>query len=291
MATHRLRRTVAIALIAGVVMSAPSHADDLAAFANHAEASSSRVDHRALEQYLDAFAVANSGRTQIAYSVADGRGHAFLEQYITLLGRMDPTTVNRNEQLAYWLNLRNAMVIDLVSEAKSPRRLGGEIGTAQNPGAAWVEPRVSVSGQALSIQDVEAILFRNWNNPNLIYGLYQGTKDGARLPRAPFSGETVNETLEELGRDFVGTSTMGRVRRGTLELAPVYERYGDAAFGGDQAAMLSHVQALASGRFAKKLDGISEVSFRKSKHRGEVFTPRAARAPINSGGGGFSGGS
>lgn len=269
--------------------------DALPQFTTYAEASSFTVDYQPISAFGDAFCTEERGRVKVAYAAINQQGQRFLTQYTNYLERVPVSSLSRDDQLAFWLNTRNMLIIQAMAESPNRRRLQRLRGTADAPGELWTAKRVTIDGVELSIDDIEKnIILANWSDtPNILYGLYQGSQGGASLREGGFSGANVHAELEAAGQKFVNSRTGVRVRRGKAQLPEIYTWYGDELFGGDQQAMVTHVSALAESGTATKLADATAFDTRKFSYSSDEFVIRQQSAPVGGvtggGGGGYSG--
>ena len=261
----------------------------LTQFTAHADTSGYAVRYQPIAQFTQAFAQEERGRTKIAYAAVNQQGMRFLTQYVRYLQDVPVEQLSRDDQLAFWLNTRNMLIVQAMTESNSRRRMQRNRGTAAEPGEMWTEARINIDGVDLSINDIEqGIILANWaDTPNVIYGLYQGTQGGASYPAQGFSGANVHAELEELGRDFVNSRSGIRIRRSKAQIPAIYDWYGDAFFGSDQDALVAHLTSLSSADTSTKLAAATSFESRKFNYSSDEFVIRQQSAPST---GGFSGG-
>lgn len=294
----RKTAALALALLGGAaVFVAPATAQDIQLATLTTTASSSTgasPSYTPWTQFMSSVAQKQRGRHLIAYEAIDGNIERWVDAYVDSLAKTDPAALTRDEQLAYWLNLRNAMVVQALIEGDR-RNLIEARGTLEQPGVAWARPLVSVGGEQLSVAQIERdIILPAWSDqPNVIYGLYQGGKEGPALGGKPFDAGTVTAQLARMGRDFASDKNAVRIKGSTAKLSAFYDRYDQAVFGGDQSALVSHAAAVG-GHDASKAAAVTKVEYRKAAKRAEEFKIR--RQPQNglatgaAGGGGGGGG-
>ncbi len=248
-------------------------------FSQYVETSSATVDYDPYNEIISALSVTERGRTLVAYDVARAQALPFFEQYVDYLAGIPVETLNRDEQLAYWLNTRNVLLIQALAEERRVSGFKRKRGTPQSPGAFWTEERITVSGTPLSLQDIEQdILFTEWSDPNIIFGLYQGIEGGPVLPREPFSGANVTSQLAEAGRIFVSSSRNLRVRRDSVRLTTYFDWYAGLAFDDDQARLREHLSTLVSADLKTVVRTEGNVSKRNLSTAFEQYRTRQAGA-------------
>lgn len=259
----KMKNSAAGAIAAAMaILAAPpvSASDAFEAFAVSDEANRQAVDYSEVDAFLDTFGVMRSGRLNLYYSAMRPQGVNYLNAYTTALAGLEPSKLSRKEQLAYWLNMRNMLVIRAIAAEPPGRSLKDERWDGNAPGEMWTRKRLSVEGVSLSIDDIERhILLKNFDNPNIIYGLYQGVEGGPAMLSKGFTGRAVDEQLETIGRDYVNDRKNIRVRSGSARVSLIYHWYKDALFGGDDAEVIRHIAALAKPGLSESLSGITSI--------------------------------
>lgn len=172
--------------------------------------------------------------------------------------RIPLENLSRDEQLAFWLNLYNVIVINKLIEEYPVQRLEFfRKGKRGKP--AFVDQKITeVEGVPLSLRDIERILFKNWDTPLVIYGLYQGAIGGPSLSNQAFNSDTVWKILTKSGTEFVNSNRGVRPQKKYLEISLIYDWFEDA-FPGTGYSILSHIHRLADPGFLGDITGYTEV--------------------------------
>lgn len=286
-------RAILIASLTGLCLAVPAALADEAETVAAAEAGATLSSdvYAPLNQLLQNFGRADDGRLEIAYAAIDDRVQRALSQYIDYLGTVPVSALTQQDQLAFWLNTRNTLIIQAMADSRNRRRMSAHRGTFAEPGPMWTQDRISVGGEDLSIDEIERAILANFpDTPNLIYGLYQGTRGGASLPERAFEASTLDTQLETLGHDFVNSRQGVKVRRGSLQLPAIYSWYSAPLFAGDDAALRAHIAGLADTDLAVRLADAEGTKLRKFSYASDELI---IRQQVNTGGAGFgnSGGS
>ena len=292
--------TLRLALVASTLLAFSVHqagaetASRWERWAVHDAASTAQVDHRAMTSILQYLEREERGEVRFAYSELRGQALKFVRDYIDYLERIPVTGLNRDEQLAYWLNLYNAGVIESIATHSGARKIKQNRGTPGQPGQWWAEKRFTVEGEDLSLEEIEQnILLGQWKDPNILYGLCYGVQGTpAPMPGEAFTGKNVHTRLGSAGRAFVNASSNVRVRKKGIEVSSLYAWNKALLFGDDDAALIAHLRSHADDRLARKLDGVSSVSKHKFSWSSLNYRPRNNNFNVTgAGGGGFGGGS
>lgn len=236
-----------LAALTMVALCSPTAAQDsFDVFAAHQSESTQKFDYGALDVFVERVSKDSAGRKRFYYGAMRQDGVAFLDRAADVLSRFDSSKVTKDEQLAYWLNLRNVLVLRAIANDSPGRSLKKARGDASAPGEMWTRKRVTVRGVPVSIDDIERrIILRNFDNPNLVYGLYQGVRGGPAFPAKSFTGDTVTASLETAGRVYVNAPGAVRASAKETAISPIFLWYQDDLFGGDEAGVRAHILSLA----------------------------------------------
>jgi hypothetical protein len=181
---------------------------------------------------------------------------------MSLPARQPLATLNRDEQLAYWLNLYNARVMELLvardtllETARPLRNAPGETGDDE-----WSRATLVVAGQAISLRDIETkILIPLWDDPLVLYGLWQGAIGGPSLRIEAYEGDRVWSQLRANAREFIN-SNRGTLPRGdTLRVSTMYA-WGSALFD-DEEALRGHLREFLRAPFSEGFEATRRIAF------------------------------
>ena len=251
-------------IVAGALVLAPSPggaADTLGRFGAHRPGAERAVDHAAFAAFLQRYrTVGADGVARVRYGAVTRDDAARLERYLLRLGDVEVGALDRDEQLAFWLNLFNAAVVDVVL-AHYPVDSMRDIdldprATVEGP---WTAAELEVGGVALSLADIEDdILFAHWDDPRLHYALHRGSLGCPDLPGVPFAGADIDARLDAAAMAYVNHPRGVAIEHGELVVSSLYRWFQDD-FGGSEAAVLRHLMAFAEPARAmalQRFDGI-----------------------------------
>ena len=230
--------------------------------APEAAAVDSPIDYGLYDQLIEKVTVNQGGRPRVAYDFIREQEQDYIEPYITYLTQQDINTLSENDKLAYWLNVQNIVTIQaILQEGKKKKTLKKLRGTADKPGALWTKPRIEVLGEKISLQDIEAKLLTEFDNPNIIYGIYQGVRGAPSLTATAYRGANVEEMLAKNAKQYVNSNGIVIVKNNVVKVTPVFFWYKEAVFKGDDKVLLSHLKDNA------------EPNLKSALYRGRSFEP------------------
>jgi len=248
------------------------------------------IDHTPMSNILQAITVKDKS---IAYVALQGGSLAYIDAYIEFLEKIPVSRLNKNEQLAYWLNLHNAGLIrSLAEDSKLTKKIKKHRGKPGMPGDLWSRKIFTVEDHDLSLEDIEQnILIRHWQDPLVIYGLSYGVKGSPVIGRKAFTGPRVKSQLTTLARHFINSDKNVKVKRKGIQLSSLYVWNKESLFGNDDANVIEHLKTYAGSKLGKKLASASEISKDRFNWGSVAYQPRQRSVGTGfGGGGGFRGG-
>ncbi|MEM6441569.1 MAG: DUF547 domain-containing protein [Pseudomonadota bacterium] len=212
-----------------------------------------RVDHEAWDRFLAAYrSVDGDGVARIDYAGVSPEDHAALKTYIAALGGEDVAALDRPEQLAFWINLYNAVTVDVVLDAYPVRSIRN-IGPSPLPTGPWNAPRTQVGGKALSLNDIEHAIVRPiWQDARVHYAFNCAAVGCPNLAETAYRGETIDAQLDRNARAFVNDPRGFREEDGAIAASKIYAWFKED-FGGSDAGVLSHARRYAEPALAERL--------------------------------------
>ena len=148
-------------VLVGQSQAAPK-AELWARWQKHDPASAQRIDHGAWDRLLKQYVVGHpSGINRVRYQEIRAEDQKLLKNYLQTLQGLAISAYNRKEQQAYWINLYNALTVDLILSrfpVASIRDINISPGLlARGP---WGAKLVTVEGEKLSLDDIEHRILR-----------------------------------------------------------------------------------------------------------------------------------
>ena len=175
-------------------------------------------------------------------------------------------TLGRNEQLAYWLNLHNMVVLDEIARAypvRNPRRM--RLGEGNDPfhDAAIID----LGDVQLSLRDVREIVFTHWSDPIVAYGFFRGDIGSPSVRSQAYTGAMVGERLERQAREFVNSLRGVRRGRRTLYVSEIYDELRPHHFPVWPGQLTAHLLEHADDEVAEEIRTAERVAYARYEER------------------------
>ena len=254
--TRRIRTTVVSALFVAVAVGAAAapQAELWSLWEAHDPDSTKEVSHDAWGSFLDTYLVTDhpSGVHRVRYSEVNGEDRTALQEYLDRLQSVAVSELNRDEQLAYWINLYNAATVELILEhypVESIRDIGG----GMFGGGPWDEELLRVEGENLTLNDVEHRIIRPiWQDPRIHYVVNCASIGCPSMYPEPLTADNWERIFDEAAVDYTGHPRGVRFDDGRLVLSEIYNWYSED-FGDTFEGVVNHLERYVDDETAARL--------------------------------------
>lgn len=161
--------------------------------------------------------------------------------------------LSRNEQLAFWLNLHNTVIIERLAEeypVRRPREL--KIG---KPKVLLHDAKIiNIKGEKLSLRDIrEKIVYPNWKNPTVIYGFHLGDIGSPSIQNTAFNAANVNDLLDRSASEFINSLRGFHTRNNKQFISQLYTEVAAFYFSDFHADIANHMRKFMRSDVSKQL--------------------------------------
>ena len=222
----------------------------------HDSASTETIEHAAWETLLQRYLRQDDdGVNRFQYSAVSDDDRRALDGYIGELAAVNIDRFNRDEQFAYWVNLYNALTIQVVLAhypVDSIRDI--DISPGLFADGPWDKPLVTVLGEELSLNDIEHRILRPiWQDPRVHYAVNCAAVGCPNLQSMAFLGSELDEQLDQAARDYVNSERAVRKGNAGLVVSSIYAWFQEDFGNGKPEDIIEHLKLYAEGEFAAKL--------------------------------------
>ena len=228
---------------------------------SHNPGSRREIDHSAWDSWLGRYVVVDdSGAVLIAYANIRRSDRYLLNEYIRDLESLNVTRYKRKEQLAFWINLYNALIVTIVLDnwpITSPRELpGAEHSETHGP---WDEKLVTIEGHGVSPNDIENRILRPiWRDPRVLYALHRAALGSPALATKAYTAQNTDRQLDRIAKAYVNSPHGTWVAEGRLTVSALYKWY-PKDFGADDQELIEHLKIYAEPELRDKLQSVESV--------------------------------
>ncbi|MBM7073931.1 DUF547 domain-containing protein [Shewanella sp. 202IG2-18] len=214
------------------------------------------IDHTLWQKILDGYLVEIKAKGVRAFNYAQvtQADKKALKSYLQQLESIDPRILNKNEQLSFWVNLYNALTIDVVLDhypVTSIKDIGDGIT------GPWNMDLLTIAGQPITLNQIEHKILRPiWQEPRIHYVINCASVGCPDLPNKVFSSKNLDSQLNKAAIRFINQSKAVDIKNNQLKLSSIYSWFSQD-FGDEQAELMLHIQTFAEPTLKSKLKAIA----------------------------------
>lgn len=228
----------------------------------HDPDSTRTIDHTRWDSFLTAYAVeGDDGVNRVAYSRVCAADHGSLKSYIREMQALRVSEYSRGEQFAYWVNLYNALTVDIVLDhypIESVRDIKLTKGLFTK--GPWSKKLLVIEDNKVSLNDIEHRILRPiWRDPRIHYAVNCAAMGCPNLMLEPFTADNATRLLEAGARGYVNHQRGVRLYNGRLYVSSIYVWF-ESDFGGTEASVVDHLRRYAEPELDEKLKDIRRIS-------------------------------
>lgn len=259
---NRLARILTIlVLMAGAAIAiayfifAPRQDNSVTEFWSAAAAESTQtVDHQLWQDVLDNYLVTDdpSGVALFDYQGLLDDGSEELNSYLEQLAAIDPRELNRAEQFAYWVNLYNALTVQIVI-SNYPIASIKEVGSSPLPVGPWNDPAISIAGQSLTLNHIEHSILRPiWEDYRIHFAVNCASVGCPDLQAEAFTAANTEALLNLASESYLNHQRGLNLSPDRLVLSSIFSWYAED-FGNSETQVLETLSKHIPQELAAKL--------------------------------------
>lgn len=205
------------------------------------------------------------GLTHFDYAGLKGNAadSAKLTGYLKALGQTNPETLSRDEAIAFYANLYNALTIDLIiqnypldSIKKAKSYNGKKVSSFTGP---WKKTKTLVNGEMLSLDDIEhGIMRKDYPSPYIHYMVNCASVGCPNLLDKAWEADTHEALRKEAAAAYINSPRGVVVTSKGLRISSIYDWFKED-FGGNKEEVLKHIRKYADADLAAAIDGGAQI--------------------------------
>jgi hypothetical protein len=186
------------------------------------------------EDYAEALSEYVDGEGMVNYEALK-KNRGGLDNFVTSLGEVSDKEYNswsEHERIAFLINAYNAITLKVIVD-HYPIKKGGLLASLRFPASSirqidgvWDEIRHPVVGRKVTLDEIEHKNLRaNFSEPRIHFALVCAAMGCPPLRDEPYTGDALDEQLDDQARTFLHNREKFRVDRsgGTVYLSPIFK--------------------------------------------------------------------
>ncbi len=227
----------------------------------HDPNSTAKIDFSAWDALLKRYVRPGSdGVNRVDYVAFRQSDKATLDKLIRDLTGLPISRYNRGEQFAYWVNLYNAVTVQVILEhfpVESIRDV--DISPGLFADGPWGRELVSVEGEELSLNDIEHRILRPvWRDPRIHYAVNCASIGCPNLATEAYEAGRLEAMLENAARAYINDPRGVSISGKKVTVSKIYDWFQED-FGGSTRSVLAHLKRYAAPALAERLEVIGDI--------------------------------
>jgi hypothetical protein len=205
------------------------------------------ISHQLWQEFLNKHVLVNDEEINlIDYGNINQQDLDSIKEYIKYLSQIDISNYNRQEQLAYWINLYNALTVQTVANYYPVANIQ-EINIS--PGlfsvGPWGANLITINNIPLTLDDINNRIIRPiWNDPRTHYALNNATIGAPNLSKQAYLSSQIEQQLNNSATVYINSFRGAQVIEGKLIISKIYDWY-EEDFGGTKRDVIKHLLQFA----------------------------------------------
>ncbi|SIR30752.1 Protein of unknown function, DUF547 [Fluoribacter gormanii] len=219
------------------------------------------ISHQLWQNFLNRRIVTNEENINLVdYAHMTQIDLNLLKDYLKSMAEIDINNYNRNEQLAYWINVYNAFTVQVIANYY-PVTTIQEINIS--PGlfsiGPWGANLITIKDTPLTLDDINNRIIRAiWNDPRSHYAISNGTIGAPNLSRKVYQGKLLEEQLNLAATNYINSLRGVSVIEGKLIISKLYDWF-EEDFGGTKQDIIFHLLQFAKEPLQSQLKHINTI--------------------------------
>ena len=211
-----------------------------------------------LERYLE---IDNGGVARFDYGTVTSADRNALNAMIDEWGEVPVSSLSREQQMVYWINLYNALTVQVVIEHYPVDSIMDIDISGFFSSGPWEAELIEIEDTALTLNDIEHRILRPiWSDSRLHYALNCASVGCPNLLERAWIAENVDADLDAAARAYVNSPRGFRIdAEGDAIVSKIYAWFVED-FGDDEAGVIAHLKTYAEGDTAIAIESLESLS-------------------------------
>ncbi len=241
----RLTPILALLLMSTGLPAAPS-SDLWAVWTANDPESRQQIDHSIWQGLLNRYVInAADGIARVDYANVSSDDRAQLKHYLSTLRTVSISGFSRPQQMAYWINLYNALTVDVVLDHYPVDSIRDIKLSGLFSSGPWNKSLLEIEGREVSLNDIEHRILRPiWSDARIHYALNCASLGCPNLQNEAFTEDNIDALLEKAATEFINHPRAVRIDDDELIVSSIYDWFIED-FGDSEASVIQHLKHYA----------------------------------------------
>ena len=173
------------------------------------------VDHSAWDKLLKKYVADNGDVNYKDFKTEVKLLHAYIDYLATKTPSED---WNKQEKLAYFINVYNANTIKLILDHYPIK----SIKDIKNP---WSKRIIRIGEEKYSLSEIENKILRKMNEPRIHFAINCASKSCPKLLNIAFTSENIEALLDKATKEFISNPEKNKTSEHGVQLSKIFQWY------------------------------------------------------------------
>ncbi len=226
--------------------------------------STTTVDHAPWDAFLNSYVKDGPndplGLNRVDYAGVTETDRRALDSYIETLTAITVTSLNSAEQQAYWINLYNALTVQVILDHMPVETIRDiDISPGLFSSGPWGKKLVTIEGEPVSLDDIEHRILRPiWNDPRIHYAVNCASVGCPDLIARAYTATDMDATLTENAIAYINSPRGVQIEGGDITVSSIYDWF-EEDFGGSEKGVIAHLLEYATGARKAALENATGI--------------------------------
>ncbi|WP_178947712.1 DUF547 domain-containing protein [Francisella sp. Scap27] len=177
--------------------------------------------------FLDTYVVKEKNQTYMRYAKVTDSDKVKLDKMIKNYASLNILDYNRDQQLAYWINMYNILTVETILKNYPVKSITDIDKNWFGVSKVWDQKVIKISGKYLTLNDIEHRIIRPiWKNPRVHAAVNCASISCPNLSKDAYQGSEINEQLNNAFSSWVNSSKGVEIKNNKLYLSEIFNWYG-----------------------------------------------------------------
>lgn len=193
------------------------------------------IDFKPWQTFLDTYVIKEKNQTYVRYAKVTDSDKAKLDKMIKNYASLNILNYNRNQQLAYWINMYNMLTIQTILQHYPVKSITDIDKSWFGFSKVWDQKVVKIKDKELTLNDIEHRIIRPiWHNPRVHAAVNCASISCPNLSTEAYQGSKIDKQLNNAFSNWVNSPKGVEFKNNKLYLSEIFKWYGSDFGNQDQ---------------------------------------------------------
>jgi hypothetical protein len=198
--------------------------------------SKEKINFKPWQDFLDKYVVQKGDQTFVNYSAVSKKDKQILNKAINTYSKLNILKYNKNQQLAYWINMYNMLTIHVILQYYPVKSITDIDKSWFGYSKVWDQKVIKIDSKELTLNDIEHRIIRPiWHDPRVHSAVNCASISCPNLSKEAYQGNQINAQLDKSFATWINSSKGFELKDNNIYISKIFDWYGSDF--GDQAQM------------------------------------------------------